>query len=98
MLTAAMCRAEGIPSRTAVGLVYAEPKEQPAFAFHIWTEVWVDGEWLPLDGTLGRGSIGATHLKICDQSWHDARSMAPLFPVVRVLGRVSIDVVSVDGR
>jgi hypothetical protein len=62
----------------------------------MWTEVWVDGEWLPLDGTLGRGHLGATHLKISDQSWHDTRNMAPLFSVVRVLGRVSIEVVSVE--
>jgi hypothetical protein len=96
MLTAAMCRAEGIPSRTAVGLIYATVRGQPAFAFHMWTEVWVAGQWRPLDATLGKGRIGATHLKICDQSWHEARDMTPLFPVVRVLGRIRIDVVSVE--
>jgi transglutaminase-like putative cysteine protease len=96
MLTAAMCRAEGIPSRTAVGLIYANVRGQPAFAFHMWTEAWVDGRWRPLDATLGKGRIGATHLKICDQSWHEARDMTPLFPVVRVLGRIRIEVVSVE--
>ena len=30
MLTAAMCRAEGVPSRTAMGLVYADIKNAPA--------------------------------------------------------------------
>jgi transglutaminase-like putative cysteine protease len=96
MLTAAMCRAEGVPSRTAVGLIYADVKGQPAFAFHMWTEVWISGEWRSLDATLGQGRIGATHLKICDQSWHEARDMTPLFPVVRVLGKIRIDVVSVE--
>jgi transglutaminase-like putative cysteine protease len=96
MLMAAMCRAQGIPSRTAVGLVYADVKGGPVFAFHMWTEVFVRGKWIPLDATLGRGKVGATHLKITDQSWHDTRTMTPLFPVVRVLGRVSIEVLSVE--
>jgi transglutaminase-like putative cysteine protease len=96
MLTAAMCRAQGIPSRTAVGLIYADVKGKAAFAFHMWTEVFVGGRWTPLDATLGLGKVGATHLKIADQSWHEVRTMVPLFPVMRVMGRVSIDVVSVE--
>jgi hypothetical protein len=96
MLTAAMCRAEGIPSRTAVGLIYGDVRGQPAFVFHMWTEVWVGGAWRSIDATLGKGRVGATHLKICDQSWHEVRDMTPLFPVMRVMGRVHIEVVSVQ--
>jgi hypothetical protein len=96
MLAAAMCRAEGVPSRTAVGLIYADVKIGPVFAFHMWTEVWVQGQWAPIDATLGRGYVGATHLKIADQSWHDERSLTPLLPVVRVLGRMSIEPVRVE--
>src|SRR5207244_8830204 len=80
MLMAAMCRAEGIPSRTAVGLIYADLRMGPVFAFHMWTEVWLasfpedkesnEGRWMPLDATLGKGHVDATHLKIRDQSWH----------------------------
>ena len=44
-----------------------------------------------------RGYVGATHLKIIAQSWHDARNMTPLFPVIRVLGRISIEVLEVQG-
>jgi transglutaminase-like putative cysteine protease len=96
MLTAAMCRAAGIPSRTALGLVYADVSSGPVFAFHMWAEVWIDGRWRALDATLGYGRIGAAHLKIADQSWHDERSLAPLLPVVRVLGKLAIEVVSVS--
>jgi hypothetical protein len=93
MLTAAMCRAEGVPSRTAIGLLYADVKGRPVMAFHMWTEVWVRGEWLPLDATLGRGQVGATHLKVTDHSWHGRRDLAPLLPLLRVLGKMSIEVV-----
>lgn len=96
MLTAAMCRAEGIPSRTAVGLIYGDVMQGPVFAFHMWTEVWHGGRWVPIDATLGQGKVGATHLKIRDQSWHNTYDQTPLLPVIRVLGRVSIEVISAE--
>ncbi|HZZ82314.1 MAG TPA: transglutaminase domain-containing protein [Gemmataceae bacterium] len=102
MLTAAMCRAEGIPSRTAIGLIYAEPREiqrAPCFAFHMWTEVWIKGRWIPLDATLGKGYVGATHLKITDSSWPpEERTSTPIFPVTAVVGRVGIEVLSAETR
>jgi transglutaminase-like putative cysteine protease len=98
MLAAAMCRAAGVPSRTAIGLIYADVKGAPVFAFHMWTEVWIKGRWIPIDATLGRGYVGAAHLKITDNSWHDERTMTPIFPVVRVVGRVSIDVLNATNR
>jgi transglutaminase-like putative cysteine protease len=97
MLTAAMCRAAGVPSRTAIGLIYADAEQGPVLAFHMWTEVWVQGQWLPVDATLGQGYVGATHLKITDHSWHETRTMTPLLPVMRVLGKISVQVVSVNG-
>ena len=82
----------GGASRTAVGLIYADVRGTPNFAFHMWTEVWVQGSWIPLDATLGKGYVGATHLKVSHQSWQDERSQTPLLPVVRVLGKLSIEV------
>jgi transglutaminase-like putative cysteine protease len=96
LLTAAMCRAEAVPARTAVGLIYVEKTGKPYFGFHMWTEVLIDGRWLGLDGTLGQGSIGAAHIKIADHSWHAVESLTPLAPVGRILGKAAIEVVSVD--
>jgi hypothetical protein len=83
MLAAAMCRAQGIPSRTAIGMVNVEGTRK--LAFHMWTEVFVRGQWLALDATLGYGSVGPGHVKITDHSWYDVRSMTPLLPVMRVM-------------
>jgi hypothetical protein len=94
VLAAAMCRAAGIPSRTAFGLVYVD-MPRPSMGFHMWAEAYVNGQWMPIDGTLGRGFVGATHLKIADHSWYDVQSLTPLLPVVRVVGKVSIEVVKV---
>jgi Transglutaminase-like superfamily len=97
MLAAAMCRAQGIPSRTAIGAVYYLDKGQPKLGYHMWTEVWVRGQWLAIDATLGYGSVGAAHIKITDSSWHEVRSMTPLLPVMRVLsGKPRMEVLRVE--
>ena len=96
MLTAALCRAAKVPARTAVGLVYGEgPEGKPALIFHMWTEVWVKGQWLGIDATLGRGGVSACHLKIADHGWHDTPSLTPFLPVARVLGKASVEVLRV---
>jgi len=92
MLTAAMCRAAGVPSQTAVGLVYADVNSGPVLAFHMWFEVWVDGQWVALDAIFGKGSVGADHIKIADSSWADVHSLTPMLPVARVLGKVAVEV------
>jgi hypothetical protein len=97
VLAAAMCRAVGVPSRAAVGLVYFNDRQSgPVMGFHMWAEAWAKGQWLPIDATLGHGHIGAAHIKIADHSWHDIHSLTPLLPVTRVVGKVSIEVVSVN--
>lgn len=99
MLTTALCRASGVPSRTAIGLVpMIDPRGRPAMAYHMWSEVWVKGQWLALDSTLGQGAIGAAHLKIADHSWYEVESLQPLLAVQRVLGKMAIEVLNVDGR
>jgi transglutaminase-like putative cysteine protease len=99
MLAAAMCRAAEVPSRTAVGLIYVDdPRRGPVLGFHMWLEVWIKGQWIALDPTLGQGSVGAGHIKIADHSWYDTTTQTPLLPVARVLGKVSVEVVSVNGE
>jgi hypothetical protein len=95
ILLAGLCRASGIPARTAVGMIYARRKGQsPFFAFHMWTEVAIDGQWLALDAVLGKGSVGATHLKMADHSWNKTATLAPLLPVAGALGKIQIEVIS----
>jgi hypothetical protein len=94
LLTTALCRAEGIPARTAIGLLYVERNRRPMMGFHMWTEVWIEGQWLGLDATLGQGGVSAAHIKINDHSWHDTASLTPLLPAGRILGKIAISVLS----
>ncbi len=84
VLLAALLRARGIPARLAIGLLYV-PTAQ-AFAFHMWTEVWIDNQWIGLDGTLGLGGIGGGHLKLATSSLKDASAFSSFLPVAQVLG------------
>ena len=93
VLLAAMCRARMIPSRVVVGLVYVPA--QTSFGGHMWTEVFVRGEWIPLDATLGKGGIGADHIKFADSSFSEEGASSPLesfLPLVSVLGKMKIEV------
>jgi transglutaminase-like putative cysteine protease len=93
LLTAAMCRSAGIPSRTAIGVVYGRIEgRSPQFIFHMWTEVWVKGQWVGLDAIVGK--VGATHLKMGEHSWDRTVTLAPLLPIASALGKVGIDIVS----
>jgi len=88
VLLAALCRARGIPARVAIGLVYMQG--QAAFGYHMWTEVFSDGRWIPLDGTLALGGIGAGHLKIGQSNLHGATAHGAFLPVVQLIGRLKI--------
>ncbi len=93
VLLASMLRVKGIPSRVVVGLVYA--KRLSAFGGHMWTEAFLEGRWVPLDGTLGYGGIGAGHIKFADSSLSD-EGPAPItafVPLVSSLGKMTIKVV-----
>jgi transglutaminase-like putative cysteine protease len=92
VLLAAMARVVGIPSRVAVGLVYAE--RLGAFGYHMWAEVYVGGRWVPVDGTLGLGHASPAHIKLADASLDGADAMVAFLPVARVMDRLKIEVVS----
>jgi hypothetical protein len=87
----ALCRARGIPARAAIGLVYVEPAQ--AFGYHLWTEVYIDKRWIPIDGTLALGGIDAAHLKVAQTNLKDASGYSAFLPVMQLLGGLSIKVI-----
>ncbi|MBU4271922.1 MAG: transglutaminase family protein [Planctomycetes bacterium] len=90
---AALARARGIPARLAIGLVYIEGRR--AFGFHAWTEVYVKDRWIPIDGTLAHGGIGAAHLKIAASNLKEASVYNALLPVVKLIGGLRIEIVDI---
>ncbi|MFO7901603.1 MAG: transglutaminase-like domain-containing protein [Planctomycetota bacterium] len=96
VLLAALCRAESIPARIALGLVYS-PSDQ-GFAFHMWTEAWVNERWTPLDATLGRGGIGAAHLKLRHSTLASEDAESAILSVVQVIHQLEIKVLDFQPR
>lgn len=64
-LLTTMARALGYAARTVTGLAY--DVETQAFALHNWSEVAVEGWWLPVDPTWGQVPVDAGHLRLPDK-------------------------------
>jgi transglutaminase-like putative cysteine protease len=54
VLLCAMLRAEGIPARVAIGLIYVDSflGRDAIFGWHMWTQALIDGRWVDLDAVL----------------------------------------------
>lgn len=94
VLLTALARACGLPARGVMGLVYVPHSN--TFAFHMWSEVYLNNRWIPLDATLGMGGIGAGHLEIAHGSLEGSSLFTCALPVLDVLGQLSIEVERVE--
>jgi hypothetical protein len=94
VLLAALCRVRGIPARAAIGLIY--DRASSAFIHHMWTEVWIRGDWYPIDGTLGLGGVGACHLKVSDTDFRHGVGFDSVLPVLRLFDNLSLEIVNVE--
>lgn len=66
VLLAALCRAAGLPSRIVTGIVYA-PRfggKSDVMVGHLWTQVYVDGQWVDIDAALGQTDVDTTHIAL----------------------------------
>lgn len=64
-LLTTLARSLGIPARTVFGLAYADGPP-PAFRYHAWNELRVDGTWLAVDPTWNQQRLDATHIALPD--------------------------------
>ncbi len=93
VLVAAMCRAVQVPSRVVVGLVYAE--NLGGFGFHMWNEVYVNRRWVAIDASFEQDTVDAVHIKLADASLDGVSPFEALLPVVRVLGKMTLDPIEI---
>lgn len=64
VLLAALGRAVGIPTRLATGYVYAGEflGREDVFVGHLWTQFYIDGQWLDVDAALHQTDVDPTHI------------------------------------
>lgn len=99
VLTAAMCRAVGIPARIVCGVVYVDSfiGQKSIFGGHMWVEVYLDGQWIGLDatrinqsGTVKEG-FGPGHIALA----YGDGSPTDFFNLVNTLGCFTIEKITV---
>jgi hypothetical protein len=90
VLTAALCRAAGIPARVIMGIVYAQ---NGLFMGHAWNEAYIGDKWIGLDATLKdvRNGYDAGHIALSIGNG-DA---ADFFGIMNNLGNFTIQDVKV---
>lgn len=93
LLTAAICRAAGIPARIACGVVYADVlgEKKNVFGAHMWTEVFLGDKWYPIDSTRAPNGFSAGHITLA----HSDGNPTDFFSLVNTLGCFKIDKVTV---
>lgn len=98
LLTAAL-RAVSIPSRIALGLVYAESfgEHRDIFGWHMWSQALIDGEWIDLDATL-RESFHPGHLLIATTPLGEDRLGPEFLDAFLLMGSLEVDVVEIVTR
>jgi hypothetical protein len=96
VLLAAMLRADGIPSRVATGLVYADQfaGSDDIFGWHMWTQALIDGLWIDLDATLPV-QYHAGHILTGTSSLHEGTGSAEMASIIVLIGNLEIDVLDV---
>jgi len=97
VLTAAMCRAVGIPAQVVVGVAYVEEWAglMNGFGGHAWTQAYVGDKWVGLDAAFkgtGRGGYGPGHIALAAGNGEPA----DFFRLVTTLGQFRIDKVIVN--
>ncbi|MDP7070278.1 MAG: transglutaminase-like domain-containing protein [Phycisphaerales bacterium] len=93
VLLAAALRAIGIPSRVASGLVWMDGVD--AFGWHMWTQAFIDGQWIDLDATLPT-PFSAGHVLVATSTLKDGDGQRQLMSMLGLLGNLDIEVVRVD--
>ena len=92
VLLAAVMRSEGVPSRVAVGFTYVP--HPASFAPHMWTEAWIDGQWIPFDASQSGEANPLTRLKVADSALADSVTNGTLLfiPLLNFLGQATVEI------
>ncbi len=91
VLLAALARANGLPSRVVAGLIQV-PGRRDEFGYHMWTEVWIDGQWVDIDAAMDQTECDATHIALTTSSLSNGAMAADTVTVATLLGRLKIGV------
>ncbi|MDT8300522.1 MAG: transglutaminase-like domain-containing protein [Sedimentisphaerales bacterium] len=99
VLTAALCRAVGIPAKVVTGLAYVEEwgTVLNGFGGHAWAQAYVGDKWIGIDAAFrgtGRGGYDAGHIILAAGSGNPE----DFLNLIGTMGQFKIDRVEVKKR
>ncbi|MDQ3002447.1 MAG: transglutaminase-like domain-containing protein [Fibrobacterota bacterium] len=89
VLTAALLRSRGIPSRIALG--YAS-LGKGVFIGHAWCEAWLDGGWVGVDAALREFPTGVERVKLAELDGRFDMRIAAVNLMMRTLSNLDIEI------
>jgi tetratricopeptide (TPR) repeat protein len=93
VLLAALLRAQGIPSKIVVGLIYKE-KPESTFVYHMWVKAFTD-KWINLDPCFPEKSFSPIHLEITESAFNDMQDRTNVFlKVLTGISNISIEILN----
>jgi len=96
VLTAALCRAVGIPAQVVVGVAYVDDfAGHQGFGGHAWAQAYIAGRWIGLDAAFkssGRGGYGPGHIALAAGNGDPA----DFFNMAGALGRFKVERLEVE--
>ena len=89
VLTAAMCKAVGIPAQVVFGIVYVDEflGRKNIFGGHAWTQVYIGDKWICIDATRAPNGYGVGHIILATGSGDPG----DFFGMVNTLGYFKIE-------
>jgi len=91
VLLASLARIAGIPTRAVLGLAYIPTAPHGAFAYHMWTQCFIGGQWVDFDATLGRLSPTRTRIALAVSDLSDESFIRDTMKIVHLLGQLKIE-------
>ncbi|MFC1793435.1 transglutaminase family protein [Planctomycetota bacterium] len=98
VLTAAMCRAVGIPAQVVAGVAYVDDfLGNRGFGGHAWTQAYIGGKWIGLDASFrggGRGGYDAGHIALAVGNGEPG----DMINLASTVGQFKVDKVTVEKK
>lgn len=101
VLLAALARAAGLPSRGVSGIVQIPWSEMPngaesAFGYHMWTQVFIGGQWVDIDAAMRQTDCDPTHIALSLMPLNDEALGQSVMSLLPLMGRLKIEVVKIE--
>ena len=94
LLFASVCRAMGVPTRIALGMIFNRNKEEPEMKFHAWIE-FHDGErWVPSDSSDQQFPTSIDRIKVLESNFTDPNPYLDILKVYQSMTELEISVLS----